>query len=162
MHWQLTPHVLGGTEPIPTFGRLELEAGAEMVWEKNTVGLAGAGAGGWSGVRGNYCSTGGNKTSRTQWLHFYCCLQICLARERGNPFLPYLSPHNAKYLLLCLFCWRLILWCTVQMEMQKWVCLSLLVSVSVLIFVLCLSSLSVIAPFWSEIIEFLQSKIWCA
>ena len=40
--------------PVTAFGRLELEAGAGMVWEKNTVGLAGAGAGGWSGVRGKY------------------------------------------------------------------------------------------------------------
>jgi len=26
---------------------------------ENTVGLAGAGASGWNGVRGNYCSAGG-------------------------------------------------------------------------------------------------------
>jgi len=34
------------------------QTGAGMLWEENTVGLDEARAGGWSGVRGNYCSAG--------------------------------------------------------------------------------------------------------
>ena len=45
------------------FGRLELEA--EAVWEKNTVGLAGAGD--WSGVRRKYCCAEAGAGCRTQW-----------------------------------------------------------------------------------------------
>ena len=55
---------------ITAFGRLELEAGVGMVWEKNTIALAGAGAGGWSGVRGKYCWAGAGASCRTQW--FFC------------------------------------------------------------------------------------------
>ena len=63
------------------------QAGAGMVWEKNIVGLAGAGAGGWSGVRGNYYSTGGYKISRTQWFSLF---------ERS------LNPHRTlPFFLLC-------------------------------------------------------------
>ena len=43
------------------------QAGAGMVWEKNTVGLAGAGAGDWSGVRGKYCWAGAGAGCRMQW-----------------------------------------------------------------------------------------------
>ena len=68
--FKLRGELLGrnGKFEYTAFGRLELEAGAGRVWEKNTVGLAGAGAGGWSGVREKYCSAGGEMTSRTQWL----------------------------------------------------------------------------------------------
>ena len=66
------------------FGRLELEAGAGMVWEKNTVGLAGAGAGGWSGVREKYCWAGAGTTCRTQWL---VCAGGYLVEDRWDIYL---------------------------------------------------------------------------
>ena len=77
---------------ITAFGRLELEAGAGMVWEKNTVGLAGAGAGGWSGVRGNYYSAGG-------WLELELVAgvvweEIIIALEATRPV-----EHSGVYML---------------------------------------------------------------
>ena len=43
---------------VTAFGRLELEAGAGMVGEKNTVTWLVAGGWSWSDVRGKYCSAG--------------------------------------------------------------------------------------------------------
>ena len=53
---------------LPLFGRLELEAGAGVVWEKNTVAWLVARGWCWSGVRGKYYRAGGWYTSRTLWL----------------------------------------------------------------------------------------------
>ena len=50
------------------FGRLELEVGAGVVWEKNTVTWLVAGGWSWSDVRGKNCSAGELETSRTQWI----------------------------------------------------------------------------------------------
>ena len=46
-----------------------------MVGEKNTVGLAGVGAGGWSGVREKYCWAGAVAGCRTQSMRAatMCC-----------------------------------------------------------------------------------------
>jgi len=51
---------------ITVFGRLELEAGARIVREKNTIVLAGAGAGGWSDMREKYCWAGVGTGCRKQ------------------------------------------------------------------------------------------------
>ena len=81
------------------------QAGAGMVWEKNTVGLAGAGAGGWSGVRGKYCWAGAGAGCRTvsdphvnqlpieslepHRLHHFCCAYylFCELRTEDSPLL---------------------------------------------------------------------------
>ena len=68
---------------ITAFGRLELEAGTGMVWEKNTVGLAGAG--GWSGVRGKYCWAGAG--CRTEWITSHATSHLPTSNPRSQHWL---------------------------------------------------------------------------
>ena len=73
-----------GVTTLTVFGRLELEAGAGVVWEKNTVTWLVAGGWNWSCVREKYCRAGGLETSRTRWLWMliYASYLLVLAKKK--------------------------------------------------------------------------------
>ena len=74
-------------DTLTAFGRLELEAGAGVVWEKNTVTWLVARGWSWSGVRGNYCRAGALPTSRTRLLMAAALRMRKLAGTKGKTWL---------------------------------------------------------------------------
>ena len=89
-----------------------------MLWEKNTVRLAGAGAGGWSGVRGKYCwaGAGAGAGCRTQWES--CGVQTSLSETknfqvslffRPVAFYPNITVHPLLPALKSYRCWNSVL-----------------------------------------------------